>query len=164
MANSTMEKLVSAVYQKDLEALERLLTSGDVNERDQDGRTALMHAVLAEDADERVVSFLLAQGADPNVADKKQQWTALHFAARDQKAAIVQALLEGGAFVDEVDIFGNTPLWRCVMNSSPDLSVIRQLLAHGADPDKKNKHGVSARDTAVNMRNERLLSVLQGQA
>jgi ankyrin repeat protein len=154
------DKLISAVYRKDYNALNKLLVANSVDACDQDGRTLLMHAALAEDSDPQMIRFLAKQGADVNAADKEQRWTALHFAARDQKREIVEALIDVGAEVDPADSFGNTPLWRCVMNRSPNVAIVKQLLAHGADAGYKNKHDVSPRDTARNMGNVALLALL----
>lgn len=139
--------VVRAVYRKDLPVL-RELTAEEANLRDQDGRTPLMHAVLAEDADPAVVAALIDRGADVNARDTGQEWTALHFAARDQNLALVRQLLEAGAEVDPVDVFGNTPLWRAVMEAGSDSTVIRLLLSHGADPGRKNRHGILPLDVA----------------
>ena len=61
-------------------------------------------------ADSKMVQFLIQNGANPNIKDKEQNWTALHFAASGQKLEVVTKLLDLGAIVDTEDIFGNTPL------------------------------------------------------
>lgn len=144
--------LLRAVYRKDLAGVDALLEAGsDINARDPDGRTALMHAVLASDADAETVAALIERGADPKLQDSGQRWTALHFAARDQKTPIVEVLLRAGATTDARDAFGNTPLWRVVMAPKPDLALLRLLLAHGADPDAANEAKVSPRLLAQRM-------------
>jgi ankyrin repeat protein len=155
------QDLLTAVYRQDMGAIKRLTESGiDMNERDKDGRTVLMHAVLAENAESGLVKYLISSGVDVDASDKAQQWTALHFAARDQKPEIVRALIEGGAQIDPVDVFGNTPLWRCVMISSPNETVVRILLESGADPDKTNYAGNSPRDLAANSGDQDVLEML----
>jgi hypothetical protein len=104
--------------------------------------TPLMEAVLAKDRE--AVRSLLEQGADPDVHDTDQEWTALHLAARGNDAAIVKLLLDYGAEVDSVDTFGNTPLWRAMFEGADD--AIALLLEHGADPGRKNHSGVSPQD------------------
>lgn len=84
---STSE-LIGCVYRKDYLGLDKLVMSGNINEVDDDGRSPLIHAVLAGDANEEMVKYLLAKGADPSLQDKGQKWTPLHFAARDQKLSI----------------------------------------------------------------------------
>lgn len=158
------QELLSAVYEKDLIAIERLAERGEnINQRDEDGRTALMHAVLAEDATPDFVEFLIANGVDVDASDQAQEWTALHFAARDQKPKIVKAIIEGGAQIDPLDVYGNTPLWRCVMNSSPNETVVKLLLEHGADPNKKNYKGVSPRDLARKLGHKMIVDMFRDE-
>jgi ankyrin repeat protein len=157
-----LDEILGAVYRRDVSALEHA-TPAEVNASDEDRRPPLMHAVLAEHADPLIVRLLIERGADVNVADKDQKWTALHFAARDQKEPIVRALLEAGAKVDPVDVFGNTPLWRAVSNASPNLDVVKELLAHGADPFKKSKSGVAPIDIARDMERSDLVALFEGR-
>ena len=62
-----------------------------------------------------MIDYLVDRGISVNAFDDGQHWTALHFAARDQKPKVVELLLAHKAEVDSVDSFGNTPLWRSVM-------------------------------------------------
>lgn len=141
--------LVRYVYQKNLDDIDAALGTGvNINQGDKDGRTPLMHAVLDDEADGRFVRSLLERGADVTTHDREQKWTALHFAARDQKAQIVEILIQSGADVNALDSFGNTPLWRAIMNDRVDVEVIGILLRNGADPDKANRKGVSPRKLA----------------
>ncbi len=160
---SKLNDILRATYRKDYEALEALLrNSNDANARDDDGRTPLMHAVLAEDADPAVLKFLIQHGANVNAADA-QHWTALHFAAQDQKKDVAGTLLESGALVDPVDSFGNTPLWRAVMNFRGDPGTIEVLLRHGADPHKKNKTEVSPIELARTAGQAEIVNLLEGK-
>jgi len=124
----------------------------------------LMHAVLAEDAHPRMLQQLIEHGADVHAVDTEQKWTALHFAARDQKDAAVRALLEAGAKVDPVNVLGNTPLWESVMHFSTNVTVIKDLLANGADPHRKNNTGVSPIDLAREAGKNDIVRVLEGTA
>ncbi|MBM3846302.1 MAG: hypothetical protein FJ405_08455 [Verrucomicrobia bacterium] len=88
------EHVIQLDYRKDFDGLRQAVAHGaNLNSVDEDGRTPLMHAVLASDADSAMVRFLVLNGANPNAADAGQKWTPLHFAARDQKLPVVQALL-----------------------------------------------------------------------
>ena len=160
---SELQDILGAVYRKEFSALEKL-TPEEVNLRDQDGRTPLMHAVLAEDADPAIVKLLLKKGADIHATDSDQKWTALHFAARDQKEEIVRTLLEAGASVDPVDVFGVTPLWRSVFHSgSKQSGAIKELVEHGADPFKKNTSGVAPIDLARQSGWNEIVAFLEGK-
>jgi ankyrin repeat protein len=154
-----LDDLLTAVYRKDLPALARLIKAHPVDGTDADGRTPLMHAILADESDPTVVEFLLAQGAKSDLADKGEGWTALHFAARGQKVEVVRLLLRAGAAVDPVDVFGNTPLWRCIMNR-PIESVVSTLVAAGANPSRKNIKNVSPLDLATRLGLTEMLKLL----
>jgi uncharacterized protein len=154
--------ILGAVYRKDRTVLDQL-TPDELNARDSDGRTPLMHAILAEDADVSIIRLLIDRRADVNVHDAGEKWTALHFAARDQNAPVVRLLLEAGAAVDAVDVFGNTPLWRSVMSSTADLAAMKELLADGADPRRKNSHDVSPMDLAQQTGRTDIVALLTGQ-
>ena len=148
-----LDRMISFVYRNDYQALKKLIESGTaINATvDRDGLTALMYAVLETETEHEMVKFLIELGADVNVCDKQEKWTALHFAARDLALEKVKILLAHGALIDPEDIFGNTPLWRCVMSTFPgnQIEVINILLENGANPNKKNKYGSSAKDVAI---------------
>lgn len=105
---------------------------------DQGGRTPLHYAALANDAD--AVSQLLAEGADPNVADRLG-FTPLHFAAQEGAIAAAGLLLAAGAQVDAANSYGNTPLFTAVFNSRGHGELIQLLRRHGADPMHPNNTG-----------------------
>lgn len=157
---ATLDEILGAVYRKDYGTLSRL-TRTEVNMIDGDSRTPLMHAILAEDADPSIVKLLLAHGADVNAVDRGQKWTPLHFAVRDGNEKIVEQLLDAGASVDATNVFGNTPLWEHIKSPKRDPRIIQILTAHGANPNKKNNHGVSPIDLALRMGRDDLASVLE---
>jgi ankyrin repeat protein len=143
----TLDEVLGAVYRKDHSILCRL-TPAEVNTFDADQRSPLMHAILASDADPSTIGLLIKRGADLNAVDSGQNWTPLHFAARDGNQEIVQLLLNAGASVDPINIFGNTPLWENIMTPTRDVMTIDTLLRYGADPLKKNNRGVAPIDLA----------------
>jgi ankyrin repeat protein len=158
---SRLDQVITAIYTRDLDLLETF-DSSDLNLVDEDGRTPLMHAVLAENADNTIVNLLIERGADVNAKDKGRRWTALHFAAQARRDDIVKTLLENGATVDPVDTIGNTPLWVAVMNTSTsNLDVVRRLVESGAEPNRKNTAGVAPIDIAKQSGRNDILAVLQ---
>lgn len=142
----------TSIYRKDLAIVDSFLDDGlDINIIDKDGRTALFHSILDSESSEMVIKYLIKKGVDVNIQDKPLQWSALHFAARDNKKEIVKILLDNGAVVDSVDAHGNTPLWRAVMSFNGDESSIYELLKFGANPEKENNSGISPRSLAQKM-------------
>ncbi len=119
------------------------------NEGDRDGRTPL-HRVFTEEPLEghaAAVRDLVARGADPDRQDRNG-WTALHFAAQARSVAGAEALIAAGAGPDLTDAHGNGPLVRAIFASEGETGVVRLLLAAGADPDRPNAAGITARALA----------------
>lgn len=117
---------------------------------DRMGRTEL-HYACADGEDQRVRQ-LMQEGSDCNATDTNG-WTPLHFAAEAQALSVLELLLVSGANVDPVDSNGNTPLWKAVFTSRGDGAAIEKLRAAGADPYRRNNHGVSPLSLARNIAN-----------
>ncbi len=159
---NSFKPIDDAVFWKDYATLDELLKSADVDSRDRDGRTPLMHAIVTEHSEPKMIEYLVEHGADVNAVDKGEHWTPLHFAARDRKAEIVKILLQHGAVVDSVDSFGNTPLSHYITSTYPrNPAVVDLLLAHGADPNRKNNYDVSPIDVARTIGNPELVKRLE---
>jgi uncharacterized protein len=150
------DQLWGAIHRGDVQFLRQYLApETSLDDVDEDGRTALMCAILAdlpEPTKLEIVEALLEHGAPVNHKDAAQAWTALAFAVRDCSPAICSRLIAAGANIEATDVFGNTPLWRATMEGRQDN--VRLLLAHGASPDRKNKQEVSARDVATRLRRD----------
>lgn len=113
-----------------------LLTAGaDVNLQGANGQTPL-HIAAAE-GQETFVHALLRQGADPNIKDNIGQ-TPLHKTAV-ARPEIIDALIRYKARVNEQDTEGNTPLHLFLGK----VAVVERLLEGGADPNIRNRDGVS---------------------
>jgi ankyrin repeat protein len=110
-------------------SLSSLLDNGvDVNVRDKDNQSTLLHYV--SDADDARV--LLERGASVHARDKMGR-TPLH---TQQSYEVQKLLLEAKADVNARDDKGATPL-----HSTPNAEL---LLQHGADIHARDKHGRSA--------------------
>ncbi len=107
---------------------------------DREGRTELHYAALENNAAE--VHRLLEAGFAAGAADKAGR-TPLHFAAQEYSAGAATLLIEHGAPVDAQDSHGNTPLSNAVFYSNGRGELIQLLREAGADPQRKNNHGVS---------------------
>lgn len=115
---------------------------------DEYGRIPLHYAALDGDLD--AVIRLLELGSLVDAQDDNG-WTALHFAAQDGHSKIVEKLLRRGANLKLVNSHGNGALWVGLMSARGDFTIVKMLLAAGADPDCKNAHGRSPRDIATSM-------------
>jgi len=149
------EKIITALYKrdyktrkKDYETLKRFLNKDTINLRDaEDGRTLLMLAAAATDADPEMIQFLIDNGADVNLADSGQ-YTALHCAAGDLRKDIVQILLAAGADANAQDDSGWTPLHLVVRAPDPKGFLVDDLVRSGADPNRKDASGASPKQVA----------------
>jgi ankyrin repeat protein len=151
--------IFKAVFANDVGALTKLLEAGtDINSRDRDSRTPLMHATIDKQVD--LVKYLIARGADVNLTDSNG-WTALHSATQESDDVIPRILLDHGAQVDAQDDDGNTPLSNAVFNSRGKGDLIKLLLSCGANKKLKNKHGVSPLDLAESIANYDVLKFLK---
>jgi len=117
---------------------------------DEYGRTKLHYAAMKEDGS--VVLDLIRDHLDVNQKDDDGR-TPLHFAAQERNASVTQLLLDNKADPNVTDAHGNSPLWTAIMNARGDFTIIKLLLAAGANPRHKNNHGRSPHDMAMTMKN-----------
>lgn len=128
-----------------------------VNDVDESGRTALLHAVQSKRATpEQVASMveaLLMSKADPNTQDidldrdpefsstsfkeRYEHRTALHYCAASDYMAAAQLLLKAQANPNIIDGEYKTPLHLAIGEES-SIDLVKLLLASRADPDKGN--------------------------
>lgn len=90
------------------------------------------------DNDAAAFGVELAEGTDINTPGPEDM-TPMHIAADRGNVEFAKALLDSGANVDPINVWGNTPLWMAIMKQSrtcPDGSMVRLLLDHGADPNR----------------------------
>ncbi len=116
---------------------------GLVDSRAEDGDTALIIALARRD--EEWTGFLLNKGASRDLPGKNGD-TPLIVAARVGFSEAVGWLLTMKAKVDNDNRMGETPLIVAVQQHQ--LPIVRALLTAGANPDKTDFSGYSARDYA----------------
>ncbi|HET7708600.1 MAG TPA: ankyrin repeat domain-containing protein [Sphingomicrobium sp.] len=155
------EAFVRAVREKNGAKVEELLQNSSptlINARDVNGDSALMVAVSRRD--DTWTGFLLSNGADPNLANRKGD-TPLIAAARIGYLQGAEWLLARRARVDDANRMGETALIVAVQARQPQL--VKYLLGKGANPDKTdNAAGYSARDYARrDNRNPELLRLIE---
>lgn len=111
---------------------------------DRDGRTLLINAAFY--GRERVIEYLIKQGADIHAIDK-EGLSALHAAVMSGDKQCVKLLLEAGMDPNHKNCFGNNTLLVYKLNTDRD--ILKLLMQYGANPKLKNNYGVSAEDCYV---------------
>lgn len=141
-------KFLEAVRKKDGTKVEEALNepgSTIVNTRDvTTGRTALH--IVTERRDLTWMSFLIGRGANVNMRDA-QGVTPLQLASNLGFIEGIELLVQSKARVDDPNDAGETPLISAVHRRNTAMA--RLLLQAGADPDRKDNSGRSARDYAT---------------
>jgi hypothetical protein len=138
-------KFLKAIDERDGDTATQMLSEPGttiVNTRDITSGDTGLHIVVRR-GDTLWVRFLLQQGADPNIRNKKGV-TPLQLATTLNLVDAVEELIKGGAQVNVSDQTGETPLIAAV--HARNVPMVRQLLAQGADPDRNDNSGRSARD------------------
>ncbi len=127
--------LLWAANVNDLDLVSRLLKAGaNPNQRNLLGSTPLAEAALNSNTE--MIQALLGAGADANAAGADGQ-TPLMLVARTSNVAAAKLLLDKGANVNVREAQrGQTALmWAAAASQGP---MMRELLAHGAEPDAKS--------------------------
>lgn len=151
----------------------------DINEQDENGWTALMHAI--NNSDNKNIITLLRNGANPDI-QSNEGITALMLAANHNILAM-EPLLKHGANPNLIDSEGNSAIEH--INTKKDIypylllleygantnldSILRRAIAYnidiveplleaGANPNTKSKYGITAFDLALD--NPRFLELL----
>ncbi len=130
-----------------IERISDLVARGaDVNAKDNEKRTVLMHAALTNRV--RACAFLIEKGAAVNEINNDKE-TALHCALRFPKnTEVIKVLIAGGADVNQKDGNGRVPLMIFLMNCSSAIGLwsyssigVQYLLAAGADCNYRDETG-----------------------
>lgn len=140
LKNNLPKEIVRAINLNDFQVVDDWSTVDTINLVDNDGRSAVFHAILVNSID--IISVLLKKEAALNIKDFRG-WYPLHYAAQNYLPKVVNMLIENGALLEVKDDYGNTPLWRAVFASEGRGDVIKLLLLKGADPHNPNNSGVT---------------------
>ena len=103
----------------------------DVDARDQDNETPLIHAAYSGYTE--IVKLLLDKGANTEARDRFGD-RSINIATLNGKTEVVKALLEKGANIEARDQFGRTALLlACGMGRKEDPELLKLLLNNGAN-------------------------------
>jgi ankyrin repeat protein len=140
-------------------ASDRSKLNAAVLDYQSDGEGAIHIAV--KKGNDLYLRFMLQLGANPNLIAEKTGETPLTMAVISDQPAAFDVLLTR-ARVDQANRAGETPLIKAVLFNRPDL--VRALLAKGADPDKADYTGKSARTYAAGGGRSSVISKMLAEA
>lgn len=137
--SSAQDALMQGIYQGDQAKISLALKAGaSLNKPLVDGSLPLAWA--AESQNPELVSFLLSKGAKPDLGDSHlQSFSPLVVACQRGEPAIVEALLEAGAKVNNATATGVSPLALCAGNSTA--AAVKKLLELGASLEAADETG-----------------------
>ena len=141
-------KFLEAVKKKDGAEVEEALNepgSTIVNTRDVTSGETALH-IVTQRRDLTWMSYLIGKGANVNLRDARGV-TPLQLASNLGFIEGIELLVESKARIDEANDAGETPLISAVHRRN--IAMARILLKAGADPDRKDNSGRSARDYAT---------------
>lgn len=127
----------------------------DIDITDDDGRTALFHAV--QNSHPTAVRYLLVNGANPNFVDSIGV-TSLHVAAATGRADIINTLLSRGADISIQDQYGNTPFDYAFENGN--YIILSMLTGDGVDINRHLQNGSTLLISAIKNNDEEKLKYL----
>lgn len=146
--------LMIAVRGNNLELARFLLDNhANPNRRNRYGDTALMLATLGGHA--ALAKRLLDHGADPNTPG----WTALHYAAFENRPQIASLLLAAGARINAVAPNGSTALMLAAKRGH--LEMVRLLVGAGAELNEIDQDEGTALDMARKANHAQIVEFLQ---
>jgi ankyrin repeat protein len=135
-AATSPSSVVEAAMAGDTPAVRALLKNGaDVNTAQGDGMTALHWAALKGNVE--LARMLVYAGANLRATTRLGGYTPLLMASKNGDAAMIAALLEGGADPNTATTNGTTPLMFAA--ASGNTAAVKTLLDHGADVNAKEK-------------------------
>lgn len=123
------------------EICQLLLERGaNCDERDSEGRTVFMHAVMRDNS--RVAKLLLDHGANCTEVDHKG-WTVLHHAVRSGDSTFIQSLLDHGDFTEPQGVMDVVQTLHVLIDNGAhdkfhDSSFLRMVAAGNVNEEVKN--------------------------
>ncbi|MBN2415237.1 ankyrin repeat domain-containing protein [bacterium] len=151
---NTLVKLVSDRQFADADLI--FARGFDVNCRDTDGKTVLMHLFSMKD-DTAGASYLAGKGARLDVRDREGK-TPLHVAAGEGNSTLVDFALAKGADIGATDRDGNTAVLWAARNEHTGM--LRHLIAKGGDINAVDNNGWSALMFACSQDNKKMVRFL----
>ena len=114
-----------------------ILALKDIHE----GKNAFFSAALIKDDKQalEIFKFLKSKGLSPNIKDKFEQ-TCLYYTCREGKNLCSKYLVEEcGLNVNEIDVYGQTPIYYCVRDHK--IETVKLMIELGTNINIEDKYG-----------------------
>ena len=137
----------------------------DINAKNGMGWPPLVYACRGDKGEHpEEIERLLKLGADIDVRNSKGK-TALHYAAKAGFINVISLLVEKGATIDAPGSDGETALFEAIRstikNREKQLAALEALLIHGANPNVKNRKGLTPLQIAQQLRRTDSAKIVQ---
>lgn len=141
-----------------LETFKKMLVVENINNKSNSGSGLLHYAISGNNFD--IAVFLLNNNIDVNMTNSDGQ-TALHLICINQDFDVAEELLKKGIDVNLRDKYGNNAMWMAVFNcKGKNYKMATLLMKYKADIYSKNKAGRSPVEFAVQIKDEKLLEII----
>jgi ankyrin repeat protein len=127
-----------------------------LDQRNRNGDSALMFA--ASRGDMKLLDLLLASGAKTNPVRGENIWTALHYAAFENRLPAVERLLAAGADINALTPNLSDALMLAARNGHTDIA--RRLLKTPIDLNRRNDRGITAEEWARSKGNTKIADLI----
>ena len=144
--DSTLRKMIlNSVQEGDLSKIQLNLEKYNLDitalKDVQKRQNAFFSAALIKDDSQalEIFKFLKSKGLSPNIKDKFEQ-TCLYYTCREGKNLCSKYLIEEcGLNANEIDIYGQTPIYYCVRDHH--LETVKLMIELGANINIEDKYG-----------------------
>ncbi len=139
------------------EDLLRMVDSENIDVRDVDGKTPLMHVI--ENGDDRLIKMMVESGTDVNASDNEGKSVLIYTITNgEDDGSDTKLVIENGAYVNARDMSGKTALMYATIEG--DANTVKYLIKKGADVNAMDRYGRTALMFAVMNRNEKIARIL----
>lgn len=149
LSNDPAWLLQNASRRGDIAVIKEALEAGaNIDEVDEEGNTPAMQAIFKRQV--AAARYLLEAGADLEFANAKSGWTPLFATVVwdfPDMTKLREEMLESGANPNVASDTGETPLMRSLWYHP--CTPLKQLIAHGADLNARDKKGRTALRRAI---------------
>lgn len=142
----------------DIESFKNRFDVEEINKVSEQGSGVLHYAISGKKFE--IAKYIISNGINTNIQNKDGQ-TALHLLCVNQDLETLSILLEQGVDVNIRDRFGNNALWTAVLNcKGKQYEFVKKIMERNPDVESKNNAGRSPLDFAMQINDDRLISIL----